>query len=70
MEQGWVKIRTYTTILEAEIIKQMLIENDVPAVVMNKQDVFVRFGKVELYVQQENEQRAIDLIEQEPNQED
>lgn len=70
MEQGWVKIRTYTTVLEAEIIKQMLTDNDVPAVVMNKQDVFVRFGKVELYVQQENEQRAIDLIEQEPNPKD
>lgn len=69
MEQGWVRIRTYATILEAEIIKQMLIENDLPAVVLNKQDVFVRFGKVELYVQQENEQRAIELIEQEPNQE-
>lgn len=70
MEQGWIKIRTYTTVVEAEIIKQMLIENDVPAVVMNKQDVFIRFGKVELYVQPENEQRAIDLIEKNPNPED
>ncbi len=70
MEQGWIKIRTYTTVVEAEIIKQMLIENDVPAVVMNKQDVFIRFGKVELYVQPENEQRAIDLIEKNSNPED
>lgn len=70
MEQGWVKIRTYTTVVEAEIIKHMLIENNVPAVVMNKQDVFVRFGKVELYVQQENEAQAIALIEQASNPED
>lgn len=63
MENGWVKIGTYATEIEAEILKAMLIENDVPAVVINKQDVIVRFGKVELYVQAEKESDALRLLE-------
>lgn len=64
MENGWVKIKTYATVVEAEIMKTMLIENDVPAVVINKQDVFVRYGKVELYVQEENQLRALAFLEE------
>ena len=67
MEPGWVKINTYSIVVEAEIVRQMLIENDIPAVVVNKQDVYIRFGNVELYVQQENEAAALQLIDQQSN---
>lgn len=66
MEKDWVKIKTYATTVEAEFIKQLLSENDIPAVVLNKQDIFIRFGKVELYVHQDLAQQAIDCIEQNP----
>lgn len=68
MENGWVKVGTYTTEIEAEILKAMLLENDVPAVVINKQDFIVRFGKVELYVQEENQQDALRLLEENTDQ--
>lgn len=63
-----MKVGTYTTEIEAEILKAMLLENDVPAVVINKQDFIVRFGKVELYVQEENQQDALRLLEENTDQ--
>ena len=65
MENGWVKIRTYTKALEAEIVKQMLEENDVPAVLLNKQDSSYMFGKIELYVNEADEALANVLINSE-----
>lgn len=59
MEQGWVKIRTYNRAIEAEIVRQMLEENGVPAVLLNKQDSSVFFGKIELYVREEMQLEAI-----------
>lgn len=64
MEPGWIKIKTFGIVVEAEIVKNMLIENDIPAVVVNKQDVYVRFGNVELYVQDDNQEAALQLIEE------
>ncbi|MFD2598111.1 putative signal transducing protein [Sphingobacterium corticis] len=64
MEPGWIKIKTFGIVVEAEIVKNMLIENDIPAVVVNKQDVYVRFGNVELYVQDGNQEAALQLIDE------
>lgn len=62
MENGWVKIRTYTKAYEAEIVKQMLEENGIAVVILNKQDSSYLFGKIELYVKQEEETFANVLI--------
>jgi len=62
MEKDWVKIRTYINSIEAEIVCQMLIENDIPAVVLNKQDSSYHFGKIELYVGIVNKDAAENLI--------
>ncbi len=64
MEPGWIKIKTFGIVVEAEIVKNMLIENDIPAVVVNKQDVYIRFGNVELYVQDGNQEAALQLIDE------
>ncbi|MFZ4862398.1 DUF2007 domain-containing protein [Sphingobacterium sp. Mn56C] len=63
MEKGWIKLRTYTNALQAEIVKQMLEENGVPAVLLNKQDSSYLFGKIELFVSEEVEQQALALLE-------
>jgi hypothetical protein len=63
MEKGWIKFRTYQNAIEAEIIKQMLEENGVPAVLINKQDSSYLFGKVELYINEMNEEIALTLIQ-------
>ncbi|MGN0003978.1 MAG: putative signal transducing protein [Sphingobacterium composti] len=62
MEKGWVKIRTYSKAIEAEIVKQMLEEHEIPAVLLNKQDSSYLFGKLELYVNETNEAVATVLI--------
>ena len=71
MEQGWKKIKVYTNAIEAEIVKQMLVESGIPAIVLNKQDSsYLVFGKIELYVNQEDEQQALVLIESTTESED
>ena len=62
MEKGWIKVKTFTKPIEAEIVKQMLEENDVAAVLLNKQDSSYLFGKIELYVYEEDETVANVLI--------
>ncbi len=61
---NWVKIRTYTNLVRAEIVKQMLVENDIPAVLMNKQDSsYPVFGNIELLVDKEHQLEAVALID-------
>ncbi|WP_140936788.1 putative signal transducing protein [Sphingobacterium lumbrici] len=62
MEKGWIKIKSYNNAIESEIVKQMLEENGVEAVLLNKQDSSYLFGKIELYVRQEHVQQAETLI--------
>lgn len=63
MEQGWKKIKVYTNAIESEIVKQMLEENGIPAIVLNKQDSsYLVFGKIELYVADQYETQALELI--------
>jgi len=62
MEKDWTKIETYTVAIQAEFVKQMLVENGIPAVVINKQDSSYFFGKIELFVQNDYVDQAKVLI--------
>lgn len=62
MNSNWTKIKVYNQAFEAEIVKNMLIENNIPAVVLNKKDSSYLFGVVELYVEQENANKAMELM--------
>lgn len=62
MGNDWIKVRSFTQNIEAEIVKQMLEENGVNAVLLNKQDSSYLFGKIELYVKQSDETIANVLI--------
>ncbi|MFE2861512.1 putative signal transducing protein [Sphingobacterium multivorum] len=64
MENDWKKIKTYTNAIQAEIVKQMLEENGIPTVAMNKQDSSYLFGKIELYVSEGSIDLAKTLIEE------
>ncbi|WP_232279777.1 putative signal transducing protein [Sphingobacterium spiritivorum] len=64
MEKDWVKIKTYTNAIQSEIVKQMLLENEVNAVVLNKQDSSYLFGKIELYVNANDVEKANALIDE------
>lgn len=63
MEQGWVKIRNYASPIQAEMDKQYLEENDIPAIVMNQQDSSLKFGRIDLYIRDAMVQKATALLD-------
>ena len=51
---------------KAEIIKQMLEENDINVVLLNKQDSsYMNFGEAELKVLESDSEKALQIINQE-----
>jgi hypothetical protein len=55
--------------IEVEIIKQMLDENNITAVTLNKQDSsYNMFGSINLYVKEENQTIALQLIKEQHNE--
>ena len=49
--QGWFKLYSTKNYLEANIIKGMLEENNIQAIILNMQDSsYLVFGDIEIYV--------------------
>lgn len=63
MNENWVKHKVYQNAFRAEVVKQMLIENNIPAVLLNKQDSSYLFGVIELYVDRDHQLEAAALID-------
>jgi hypothetical protein len=65
MENNWVKVFTTENAITAEIIKQALVENDIPAVVLNKQDSsYGTFGMLTILVRPEHVEAATAYIQE------
>ena len=62
MEQNWIKIYTSHDFFKSEIVRQILIDNEIEAVIIDKQGFPYQFGEVEVYIHQDNFQQAIELI--------
>lgn len=63
MEKNWIKIFSSNNYYQAEIIKQMLIENQIDTVLLNKQDSSHRtFGHIEVYIHQQDFSDAIEAM--------
>jgi hypothetical protein len=63
MEKNWVRIFTTFNYYQAEIVKQMLIENQIESVLLNKQDSSHRtFGDIEVYIHQKDFSNAIEVM--------
>lgn len=62
MNSEWVKVYTSTDNFKSELVKQVLIENEIDAVLIDKQGFPYRIGEVEVYVHQDNFQRAGEII--------
>lgn len=59
----WVKIYESGNVNHVNIIRMMLIEHDIPCVVLDKKDsIYGTFGQAELYTKSEFVMRAIQLI--------
>jgi hypothetical protein len=72
MEKDWLPLHRSSNPVEIEIIKNMLHEHSIGAIVINQQDSsYLAFGEATLYVQNTDYLRARDLIErQQHNNED
>lgn len=64
MDNNWRKVYSTGTLYKAEIVKDVLEENDIQAVLLNKQDSFYHFGDIEIYVQPDDVIRAKFLIKE------
>ncbi len=59
----WVKVFSTANLKEAEILKGVLENEEIPAVIMNKRDSSIQtFGSVELFVKKEFSEQAIKVI--------
>jgi hypothetical protein len=62
--QGWFMLYSTKNYLEANIIKGKLEENNIRAVILNKQDTnYVSIGEIELYVPAHLKDIAVHLMD-------
>lgn len=64
MDETWIKIYTSTDFYKAEIVRQVLIDHDIEAVLMNKQDTSYKFGEVHVNIPSIHFQKASEIISQ------
>ncbi len=62
MEKKWTKIYSTSKLYQAELLKGLLEENDIEAVIINKQDSAYLFGEMELYVDADDVMKATRMI--------
>ncbi len=62
MQRDWVKVYTSDDFFKSEIVKQVLLENDINAVLIDKRGFPYRFGEVEVYIHEDSFQKAIEII--------
>jgi hypothetical protein len=62
----WTKIYTTSDPIKAELIKQLLEENGIEAVLLNKQDSSYLFGEVQVLVPEKDSQATQKLLSYNP----
>ncbi len=63
MEPGWTLVYSTDKDFHAQMLRQMLMDNNIPVVLMNKKDsAYVLLGEIEIYVPSEFAVRAIHLL--------
>lgn len=67
MKEGWMKLNTFDKVHLAELEKGFLEENGILAVVLNEKDSSYLIGEVSIYVQENEYERAMELIKNTEN---
>jgi len=62
--KDWTKIQTFDRLYQAELCKDILEKNMIEAVIINARDSLFLIGDVDLYVKNEDEQKAKALIDE------
>jgi len=60
--ENWKCIYTTDQLYKADAVKVLLAEENIESFVMNKKDSSYLLGDVELYVQPEDENKAVEMI--------
>ena len=61
--ENWVSVFNTQKFHEAEIVKAVLEDNDIPTIVLNKKDSSYHFGAFEVHVKKDCVLRAIKIIQ-------
>ena len=62
MNNKWIEVYSTNDIFKAEVIKNMLISNNIEAIIMNQQDSSYHFGTAKIYTKKENILKAKEII--------
>jgi len=62
MEAGWVKIYISADFFKSELVRQVLIDHEIEAIIINKQGFPYRIGEVEVYIHEDDFQKALEII--------
>ncbi len=65
MKEDWQKVYSSSQEHRIEIVKAVLLDQDIPSVVINKKDSAYLFGELELYVHADKVLRAKQIINKE-----
>jgi|TARA_B110000008_G_scaffold212118_1_gene211058 hypothetical protein len=69
VKRNWINIFSSANPIEVEIVKQMLKENNINAVALNKQDSsYQMFGIIELFVTEDQLEIAKSLLKKSENE--
>lgn len=63
MNKDWIKIYSTGVDYKAELLKGLLFENNIEAVILNKKDSSYGFGELELYVSSDDVIKAKHVID-------
>jgi len=64
MDDSWKVVLSETFLPKVELLKALLAEHNIPAIILNQQDTAHRtFGEISLLVHRENFLKAIHLIQ-------
>ncbi len=64
MDKDWVNIFSSTDVQYIHMLKALLEDNGLPAIILNQQDSLYNFGEAKLYVHKTNVIRAKHLIKE------
>lgn len=62
MEADWLKCYTSTDFFKSELVRQVLIDHEIDAIIINKQGFPYRIGEVEVYIHESNLEKATSII--------
>jgi hypothetical protein len=62
MSNDWVRIYTSNDFYKSEIVRQILVDHEMEAVLLDKQGFPYKIGEVEVYVHHNHFQEALEII--------